>query len=148
MSNTKDIGAFTIISQESVASGIRRISAYTGPKVIEEVQQLRVQIENFGEILHCQPKQIAEKIQKLLKEYKQLQENYESIQTHIITQQLQKIKNNNIFYDSSKKILFLDISNTRLMEFSFKTCLLQAKQLRPHQNRLLCNQEGNFALYI
>ena len=35
VSNTRDIWAFTIVSQESVASWIKRITAYTWPKVID-----------------------------------------------------------------------------------------------------------------
>ena len=38
VSNTKEIWSFIIINQEAVASGIKRITAYTGPKVLERLQ--------------------------------------------------------------------------------------------------------------
>ena len=83
VSNTRDIWAFTIISQEAVASWIKRITAYTWPKVIEK-------LHNYEEILDWVSKtldvksyaQINEKISKYAKENSELQ--------HILDQKLSK----------------------------------------------------------
>ena len=82
VSNTKDIGAFTIISQEAVASWIKRITAYTWPKVIEK-------LHNYEEILDWAESaldvksyaQINEKLQKYVKENSDLQQRVESLET-------------------------------------------------------------------
>jgi len=80
--NTKDIWAFAIISQEAVASWIKRITAYTWPKVIEK-------LHNYEEILDWAESaldvksyaQINEKLQKYVKENSDLQQRVESLET-------------------------------------------------------------------
>jgi alanyl-tRNA synthetase len=51
VTNTKDIGCFALLSQEAVASGIKRISAVVGPKVYDQILER-------DQVLH----QIAEKL--------------------------------------------------------------------------------------
>ena len=90
VSNTRDIWAFTIISQEAVASWIKRITAYTWPKVIEK-------LHNYEEILDWASKtlevksyaQINEKISKYAKENSELQQRVESLETASIRATLQ-----------------------------------------------------------
>jgi len=90
VSNTKDIGAFTIISQEAVASWIKRITAYTWPKVIEK-------LHNYEEILNWASQtldvksysQINEKLSKYTKENAELQQRVESLETASIRATLQ-----------------------------------------------------------
>ena len=90
VSNTKDIWAFTIISQEAVASWIKRITAYTGPKVIEK-------LHNYEEILDWAEStldvksyaQINEKLHKYVKENSDLQQRVESLETSSIRAMLQ-----------------------------------------------------------
>lgn len=90
VSNTRDIWAFTIISQEAVASWIKRITAYTWPKVIEK-------LHNYEEILDWASKsldvksytQINEKISKYTKENSELQQRVESLETASIRTTLQ-----------------------------------------------------------
>lgn len=90
VSNTRDIWAFTIISQEAVASWIKRITAYTWPKVIEK-------LHNYEEILDWAEStldvksyaQINEKLQKYVKENSDLQQRVESLETSSIRAMLQ-----------------------------------------------------------
>jgi len=90
VSNTKDIGAFTIVSQEAVASWIKRITAYTWPKVIEK-------LHNYEEILNWASQtldvksyaQINEKLSKYVKENSELQQRVESLETASIRTTLQ-----------------------------------------------------------
>ena len=90
VSNTRDIWAFTIVSQEAVASWIKRITAYTWPKVIEK-------LHNYEEVLNWASKtldvksyaQINEKISKYAKENSELQQRVESLETASIRATLQ-----------------------------------------------------------
>ena len=89
VSNTRDIWAFTIVSQEAVASWIKRITAYTWPKVIEK-------LHNYEEILDWASRtldvksyaQINEKISKFAKENSELQQRVESLETASIRDNL------------------------------------------------------------
>lgn len=85
--NTKDIWAFTIISQEAVASGIKRISATTWPKVIEKLHNyqsiLNNQVSSFDLKSYAQ---ITEKTSKLLKEYDEMKSKLESLETQLLNQ--------------------------------------------------------------
>jgi alanyl-tRNA synthetase len=87
--NTKDIGAFTILSQEAVASGIKRLTAITGPKVIEKMHSLEEildqQVENFAIKSYAQ---ISEKTTKMLKEYDEMKSKLESLESQLLIQTL------------------------------------------------------------
>jgi alanyl-tRNA synthetase len=65
---TGDIGFVKIISESSVASGIRRIEAVAGLKAYEWVSTLEERIEKIAETLKTSPKDIEKKIKSLLKE--------------------------------------------------------------------------------
>ena len=82
VSNTKEIWAFTIISQEAVASGIKRITAYTWPKVIEKLHSYEEILDWATSVLDVKSyAQINEKLQKYVKENSDLQQRLESLET-------------------------------------------------------------------
>lgn len=82
VSNTKDIWAFTIISQEAVASWIKRITAYTWPKVIEKLHNYEEILDWATTVLDVKSyAQINEKLQKYVKENSDLQQRVESLET-------------------------------------------------------------------
>ena len=47
--STDMIGAFCLVSHETVASGTKRIVAYTGPKVLEKLQEQEQQLYTISE---------------------------------------------------------------------------------------------------
>ncbi len=82
VSNTRDIWAFTIISQEAVASWIKRITAYTWPKVIEKLHNYEEILDWTTSVLDVKSyAQINEKLQKYVKENSDLQQRVESLET-------------------------------------------------------------------
>ena len=82
VSNTKDIWAFTIISQEAVASWIKRITAYTWPKVIEKLHNYEEILDWATSVLDVKSyAQINEKLLKYVKENTDLQQRVESLET-------------------------------------------------------------------
>lgn len=81
-----NIGAFRIAKEGSIASGIRRIEAFTG----EEAEKLGREKENLLQetavLLKTEPQQIKEKLEKLLEENRQLSDALKTFKK----QQLQK----------------------------------------------------------
>jgi len=81
VNNTKEIWAFAIVSQEAVASWIKRITAYTWPKVIEKLHWYEEILDNTSNILDVKSYvQINEKLSKFVKENRDLSERVESLE--------------------------------------------------------------------
>jgi len=78
--STGEIGFFKIVSESSIAAGIRRIEAVTAAKAESFVYSLQDEIEQFVEILHTPRSSAVERVQKLLAENKQLQQKVEQLQ--------------------------------------------------------------------
>ncbi len=72
ISRTGDLGIFIITSQSSVASGIRRIEAYSGPRAQEYLANLKNQAIQLQKLLNSPAEEIEDKVSKLLKENKSL----------------------------------------------------------------------------
>lgn len=113
---TGDIGLFKIISQSSIASGIKRIEAMTGQKAINYLHEKDNYIQNLSSILNCNSHDIKEKIKKLIITKKNLEEKVTQLQTKENKQYIQKLLKNiddiqgtkfllNISYNYEHKLL-------------------------------------------
>lgn len=69
VAHTREIGWFTIIDQQAVASGIKRITAVTGPKLIDCIHKQSDQLMSIAHQLQCTVGQLDEKISKILSEH-------------------------------------------------------------------------------
>ncbi len=142
--NTRDIGAFVIINQEAVASGIKRISAYTWPKVIERLQESKILLSQIADKLWVKAEnQISDKLQKELNEKEELESQFESIKTKLIIENLKSAdtKSNEIF----DKIINVS-KNSVLKDLSFKDIIFQSKGIFTDINIVIYNQDGWFAI--
>jgi alanyl-tRNA synthetase len=78
-----DIGVFKILSEEGIASGVRRIEAVTGAKAIEEINSDNLLLKKSGVYLKDSKENIPEKINALLTEKRQLLKEVQSLKTKI-----------------------------------------------------------------
>lgn len=62
---TGQIGLFHIVSEGSVASGVRRIEAVTGPAAYAELQKGMTQLERLADTLRVTPAQVEQKVAAL-----------------------------------------------------------------------------------
>ena len=72
VSRTGDIGMFTILSESSVSSGVRRIEALTGFKAVELMLEIRSQLQDVQGILNVGATQVSSKVEDLVRENKSL----------------------------------------------------------------------------
>jgi len=142
VANTSEIWAFSIISQEAVASGIKRIIAVTWPKVSKELLDTQKILEDMAQNLWVTTKQFPEKLDKTIKELKELKIKYKTMQTSIIRSSLKdlisKANGNELF----QKIIKIDET---LKEFDFKDIVLESKILC-EKDLLIVNENANFAI--
>lgn len=78
---TGDIGLFKIISESSVASGIRRIEALCGIKSYQYVNDLENKINQISILLKVSPKDVVKKIDELVNEIQRLKSEVKSLKS-------------------------------------------------------------------
>jgi len=76
---TGDIGFFKIVSESSVASGVRRIEALTGDTALSFVQQLWANMSNLAHLLKEKPEGITRRVEKLISDYKTIEKKAEKL---------------------------------------------------------------------
>lgn len=87
ISSTGEIGLFKIVSESSVAAGVRRIEAYTADRAEEYVQKQLEQLETVKGMLK-NPKDVTKAVQQLMDEKSGLQKRIEGFEQ----QQVQQLK--------------------------------------------------------
>jgi len=85
---TGDIGLFKIISESSVASGVRRIEAITGHAALEFVAKQEALLSKVSHLLKSSPEQLPEKIVDLLSEQKDLEKQLSVLKAQSAKDQL------------------------------------------------------------
>ena len=142
--NTKDIWAFVIVNQEAVASGIKRISAYTWPKVLERLRETRNILHKVEEKLWVKAEnQILDKLDKELREKEEMLSRFESINTKLIIDSLRS-------WDYSSNDVFdkiINVSNNSILkDLEFKDIVFQAKWIFSDLNIIIFNNDWWFAI--
>ena len=79
LDNTAKVGPFRIASEASVASGVRRIEAYTGKKVLEQMEQFNRTIYEVADILKTTPKELLHKAENVVAETRELHQTIEKM---------------------------------------------------------------------
>ena len=83
--NTAKVGMFRIVSEGSVASGVRRIEAITGKAVLGQLHSFENTIRRASEILKISnPKELLHKAEAAVIEIKQLRDQIESMKDRAI----------------------------------------------------------------
>ena len=89
---TGNIGLLKIISESSIASGVRRIEALTGEAALNHLQKTSHVVQESARMLRDQPDAIPLRIQKLLEQLKRNEKEIEQLKTKLLGQSASKVR--------------------------------------------------------
>jgi alanyl-tRNA synthetase len=84
-SRTGDLGLFTIVSDNGLAAGVRRIEASTGWNTLEKLRETARELRETAAVVKAPPSQAKEKVQRLLEREKELEREIERLQKKLVT---------------------------------------------------------------
>lgn len=79
VSNTIEIMMFKIVSESSVASGVRRIEAITGRNVLHDLYEKELKIDRIADILKSNQASVEVRVEQLVKELKASKKEIEKL---------------------------------------------------------------------
>ncbi|MGA3084332.1 MAG: alanine--tRNA ligase [Thermodesulfobacteriota bacterium] len=82
---TGDLGLFKVLSEGSVAAGVRRIEAVTGKEALITVHQEEDQLKAIGELLKSGTEDLVPRIEKLLAQQKELERTITRLNKSLFT---------------------------------------------------------------
>jgi alanyl-tRNA synthetase len=88
---TGDIGAFLILSEGAVSSGIRRIEALTGEGAVREVQKEKDNLKTIANLLKTTPEQLVPRIEHVIQEQKERDREIESLKSRLASRQSEEL---------------------------------------------------------
>ena len=81
--NTSNIDLFKIVSESSIASGVRRIEAITGRKVYSHLKHMEEEIDSISNILKSNKDNVLEKVKSMSEEIKEKEREIQSLKSKI-----------------------------------------------------------------
>ena len=85
LDNTAKVGLFRITSEGSVASGVRRIEAITGPAVLDEIDRFQNTIQHAAEALKTSPGELIRKAESVVNENRELRQQMEAMKDKLLS---------------------------------------------------------------
>ncbi len=90
LDNTAKVGPFRILSEVSVASGVRRIEAYTGKRVLEQVEQVNHVILQAAQEMKTTPKELLQRAHSVMCEMKELKQDIDRMKDKLFCGELDR----------------------------------------------------------
>lgn len=134
---TGDIGFFKLLSETSIASGVRRIEFVSGASALHEAQKQEFSLINIANLLKCTPEQIQERLAHMQQQLQQSQQQClqwerkwmllqarEWVSTHSSNWMVRAVD-----YDAKAMRLFCDALKDLKPEWLFILYSIQGEQL-------------------
>ena len=90
LNNTAKVGMFRVVSEASVASGVRRIEAYTGKEVLRQLDEMKQTIQEAAEILKTTPKELLNKAAATMQEIKDAKQNVDRLKDKLFSGDIER----------------------------------------------------------
>ena len=126
---TGDIGLIKIISENSLASGVRRLEAVAGVLAIEEYRSIEHTLNNISKSLKTNQKLVEEKILKLIVDKKEIEKEIKDIKSN---------KSDKVHKFDTKKINNIDVVSLVLKNITAKELKsIVDEQLKKYQKAVI-----------
>ena len=79
LDNTAKVGTFRLLSEASVASGVRRIEAIVGEESLKEMDRMRQQLIEVASALKTRPVELISRVEQQLSEMRELRQTVEKL---------------------------------------------------------------------
>ncbi len=106
LSNTALVGPFHIVSEGSVASGVRRIEALTGKAFMQRVDSVNRTISEAAAVLKTQPAELVSRLESNLNEMREMRQNIDKLKDKILAGDVER------FLFAAKKVCGLNVITT------------------------------------
>ena len=90
LNNTAKVGPFRILSEASVASGVRRIEAYTGKAVMDQVDQMHDVIAEAASILKTTPQELLHKAESTVQDLKEMRQSVDRLKDKLFSGEIER----------------------------------------------------------
>ena len=90
LNNTAKVGPFRIASEASVASGVRRIEAYTGKEVLKQMEHMNRMIIDTAEHLKTTPKDLIHRADSVLAELKEAKQSMDRLKDKLFSGEIER----------------------------------------------------------
>jgi alanyl-tRNA synthetase len=78
-----DIGCFHIVSEQGIASGVRRLEAITGEGALAWFREQEARLNRIGERLKAKPEQVEERVESLVERNRTLEKELERLKAKL-----------------------------------------------------------------
>ncbi len=112
LTNTAKIGSFTIISEGSVASGVRRIEALVGKENLRLAAANTFQLRKAASVMKTTPQEVITRLDQVIREGKELRQQLDQMQSKLLASDAER------FLYAAKKVEGLNVITTTLSSMS------------------------------
>ena len=112
LTNTAKIGSFTIVSEGSVASGVRRIEAMVGKENLRLAAANTFQLRKAAAAMKTTPQDLLTHLEQVIKEGKELRQQLDQMQSKLLASDAER------FLYAAKKVEGLNVITTTLSSMS------------------------------
>jgi alanyl-tRNA synthetase len=122
---TGDIGAFRIVAEQGVASGVRRIEAVTGPGVLEWMDRSDAALARVAELLRSSRDDVERRVRALVEHSRQLEKQVAQLEGRLASAQGAELADAAVQLDGGVRVLA-----TRVPDVEPKALLTTLDQLK------------------
>lgn len=91
---TGEIGLIRILSENGIASGVRRIEAISGKAAFDNISEICHRETQLSELLHTQPEDLPDKIVSILEEQRKLEKQIAALSKELASSDLDELLDN------------------------------------------------------